>query len=315
MTFFLCGFFFNDVTVLVDTQENRVYEYASADVMQADFVKDYDAAKKKYENGYYVITAKAGMAAKGDGAVIAGTRPAKGERIIFSCPENLREEALKYKADENIGIYGKISFRFFDKEVYFEAEKLFSVKGAIKNGTYFLLDGSTIDKNSMSKRTLDGGRVSFLIPASWKETEHSIAKEGIGTIEGYQYVLNQLPDNMDTVPESFFVCYFDNASRLENADDKKETALIEKAIINNISGEGRADTARHKEVRTYYGARYDYYISSYTDALDTGAKGYHAEYIFQRDGDRGLIMYLYVYKNAKHLSDVMFVTRFLGAGA
>ena len=176
---------------------------------------------------------------------------------------------------------------------------------------YYLSDGSSIDKNRMTARTLRNGSVSFRIPAAWKGVEHSIKDEELGTIEGYQYVLNQLPGNTDTVPESFFVCYFDNENKLANTDDRKETKLIEKAVINNISGEGNADSFRYRDVTTYYGAKYDYYVGSYTDAAAVVNNGYHVEYIFQRNGDDGLVMYMYVYKNAKHLSDVMLVTRFL----
>lgn len=307
----LCGFGFIPVTVLVDTDKNHVYEYIPADDILTEFAKDTDQAKAKYKDGYYLITGKIGdVSKKGDKINVYGSS-GSGDQLICSCPKELRAEALNLKKDDAVGIYGKITIGPLDKEVHINAEKLASVPSSVKKGTFYLSDGKSIDKNNMTSRTLNNGKVSYKIPAAWKGVEHSIVEDGIGTMEGYQYVLNQLPGSKDDTPESFFVCYFDNASKLENKDDKKDTVQIEKAIINNISGDGKADLARIRNVNTYYGAKYNYYITSYTDTLNAVNNGYHVEYIFQKDGDDGFVVYLYVYKDAKHLSDVLFVTRFL----
>lgn len=306
----LCGFSFKNVTVVVDTEKNQVYEYKSADDVLNDFAKDPVAAKNKYNNGYYVISGKIeSISDKGDKISLYGSSN-KASNIICSCPKQMREEATKYNVDDGIGVYGKLSVDPIDKEIHIKVDKLIDALSGVKTGTFYLLEGNSINKNSMSTRTLKDGKVSFKIPAEWKGIEHSIIEDGIGTIDGYQYVLNELQDHTDTVPESFFVCYFDNASKLEKTYDKKKTELIEKAIINNISGERKGDSADTKNVNTYYGAEYNYFTGiSYTDLLDEN--GYHVEYIFQKDGEDGLVMYLYVYKEPKHLSDILFVTRFL----
>lgn len=311
MMLFLCGLGFNNVTVLVDTENNYVYEYVSTDDILTDFAKDNNVATRRYENGYYIISGKVeNISKKGDTIDISGAL-VTDSHIICSCPKALRSEALKFKAGDGIGVYGKVTVDLIDKDIHILAEKLVSAPEGVKSGSFYLLDGKNINKNSMSTRTLNNGKIKYRIPAAWKGVEHSIVEDEIGTIEGYQYVLNHLPGSTDTVPESFFVCYFDNASRLENTDDKDETELIEKAIINNISGEGKGDSARTRDVTTYYGAKYNYFIGSYTDVDESGNNGYHVEYIFQKNGTDGLIMYLYIYKDAKHLSDVFFVTRFL----
>lgn len=308
---FLCGLSFVNVTVKVDTEKNPVYEYISSDDILADFAEDAEAAKKKYKYGCYIVSGKTeNISKKGDTINLAGTS-APGDYIVCSCPKELRSKALSFNVGETIAVYGRIEVGLIDKDVHIDAVRLDNAPAAARSGTFCLSDGTKMDKNSMSRRVLANGAVSYSIPAAWKEVEHSIIDDGIGTIEGYQYVLNQLSGSSDNVPESFFVCYFDNESKLENADDRKETKLIEKAVINNISGEGKAGLARTRDVLTYYGARYNYYVGSYTDELDAGNNGYHAEYIFQKNGDDGLVMYLYIYKDAKHLSDIMFVTRFL----
>lgn len=311
MMLFLCGLSFNNATVKVDTEKNPVYEYITADDILADLSNDPDAARKKYKNGCYIVSGKIqSISKKGDTIDLTGSS-ASDDHIICSCPRELRSKALSSAAGEAIAVYGRITVGLIDKDIHIDADRFTSVPAAVRSGSFFLSDGTQMDKNSMSRRTLNNGTVKFSIPAAWKEVEHSIIEDGIGTIDGYQYVLNRLPGSSDNVPESFFICYFDNESKLENADDKKETKLVEKAVIDNISGEGKGDAARTRDVSTYYGAKYNYYVGSYTDELDAGNNGYHAEYIFQKDGDDGLVMYLYIYKDAKHLSDIMFVTRFL----
>ena len=91
-------------------------------------------------------------------------------------------------------------------------------------------------------------------------------------------------------------------------NDSDETELIEKALVENILGNGGSYSS--KKVDTYYGSEYVYYIGSYKTAFDTGT-GYHTEFIFQADGEDGIVVMLYVYKEAKHLSDILFVSRFL----
>ncbi len=309
----LCGFLFDTVTVMVDTENNHVFEGAYADDVLSDFGKDHDAASKKYKDGYFYISGKTeSVFPKGDMLMIVGAS-VTDNRIICECSKSLRAEALKFSPGSGLGVYGRITVDLFDREIHILAEKLVSSPLPLKKGGYYLIDGTVIDKNLMTERTLRNGNVKYRIPAAWKGVEHSIQNEKLGTIEGYQYVLNQLPGSTDTVPESFFVCYFDNENKLANTDDKKETKLIEKAIINNISGEGKGNSARSRDVTTYYGAKYNYYITDYTDEMAAGNNGYHVEYIFQKNGDDGLVMYMYVYKNAKHLSDVLLVTRFLEA--
>lgn len=312
MMLLLCGLSFDNVTVMVDTEKNHVYEYITADDLLADFAKDKDTAADKYDDGYYVISGKIeSISKKGEKIEIYGTSTVDNH-IICSCSKTLRSDALTYNVGDGIGVFGKITVDLIDKDIHIEAEKLVSIRSAVKSGSFYLLDEKCINKNNMIKRTLNDGKVSYNIPSEWKTVEKSIVESGVGTIDGYQYVLNHLSNNVDTEPEAFFVCYFDNASKLENADDKKATKLIEKAIINNISGEGKGDSARTRDVTTYYGTKYNYYVGSYTDILNSGNNGYHVEYIFQKNENDGLVMYLYVYKKeAKHLSDIMFVTRFL----
>ena len=309
MALLLCGFIFEKPSVVVDTENNHVYEYITSDEIISAYNKNTDEAKVKYLNNYYLVSGKIGEIAKNGSTFEFVGKDDKG--ITCSCPKELRSDVLSHKTNDTICAFGKITGNPLNKKCLLSVEKIDSVIMG-ESGLYFQQDGSKIDRDTMNERTLDEDEVKFYIPAVWKEVEHNIESEELGTIEGYQYVLNKLPGSEDEVPESFFVCYFDNESQLDNTDEKKKTKQIEKAIIDNISGEGEGEAARvRRNVSTYYGAKYDYYISSYTDAFNAMKNGYHVEYIFQRNGEEGFVIYLYVYKEPKHLNDVLFVTRFL----
>ena len=142
-----------------------------------------------------------------------------------------------------------------------------------------------------------------------ENVQFNIIDEKLGTMEGYQYRLNRLDAN-DSVPESLFICYFDNQIQLADyLNDAEKTELIEKAIVYNIIAKENFISSK-KGVNTYYGSEYDYYLGSYKTAFDIGT-GYHTEFVFQADGDDGIVVMIYVYKETKHLSDVLFVSRFL----
>lgn len=107
-----------------------------------------------------------------------------------------------------------------------------------------------------------------------------------------------------------FVCYFDNEEYVD-LNDRDSTALIEKAIIANILKEDPAKLRKRfplKTIDSYYGTRYTYYRDKYTDSLNDG---YNVEFAFQQDGKKGIIVYLYVYKNPDHIDSVMLTMRML----
>lgn len=307
----LCSFSFSPTSVAIDTENKRVYEYCVADQILSEFVSDERTAKDKYNGNYYLVSGKINsMKKKGNGLVLGGISSDFEKIIKCSCSDKeIKSDILEFAVGDNVSIFGKMSIDVIDKDIHLSVEKIIKTPSATKSSaSYFLLDGSNIDYNTMISRTLNNGGVTYYIPSQWKQVEYNISGEDIGTIEGYQYVLNKISGSADSVPESFFVCYFNNKEQLADFNDAKETKLIEKAIIKNISGNVGKFPA--KEVKTYYGTKYQYYLGKYTDILETGS-GYHVEYVFQQDSNEGVIIYLYVYKESKHISDIMFVTRFL----
>ena len=193
-------------------------------------------------------------------------------------------------------------------DVMMAKRKISSKKPVVRSSEiYFTLDGSSFDKAGASERKLKNGRVKYYIPGDWIKIEADIKATELGIIEGYQYVLNKMPGNISDVPESLFVCYFDK-NLLKNTSDIKNTEQVEKAIIQNINPDEKIGQFPSANVNTYYGAKYQYYSGKYQRGV---GQAYRTEYVFQADGEKGIVMFLYLYPNDnKYLSDVLFTTRF-----
>ena len=302
---------FNTTKVVIDTEENYVYKFYMADDIISEFVADSKAAKTKYQDEPVLLCGKVvSVGKKGKNIVLTGTNTSA---LTIECTfdKNLRTTAQQYNAGDRIVLFGCIEVSLIGGDISLEADKISGMPvSATSKDMYYLLDGSSFDKRNASVVNLNQGGVTYYIPPSWESEEvmHNIREEKLGSIEGYQYVLNK-QDSSGGLPESLFVCYFDNKTQLADyLNDSDETELIEKAIVENILGSvGRFPS---KEVTTYYDQEYTYYTGSFKSILEAG-DGYHTEFLFRADGEEGIVLILYVYRDTRHLSDVLFVTRFL----
>jgi len=307
----LCGAgWFNTSKVVIDTENNYVYEQCTTDEVLSEFASNSKAAKEKYQGAAVLLTGKVvSVGSSGKNMIISGTDNVN-RSIECTYDKALRSTAMQYKSGDKVAVYGRIIVNIFSNDIYLAADKITTPPTAgTSNDMYYLLDGTAFDKRSAVKESLHNGTVEYYVPKEWmgKEIRHSVKDENLGTMEGYQYVLNKLGGS-DSTPESVFVCYFDNSTQLGYTGDAGETKLIEKAIVENILGSvGSFPT---KKVATYYDAEYNYYDGVFKSALEAG-EGYRAEFIFEADGEEGIVVVLYVYKEAKHVDDLLFLMRFL----
>ncbi len=306
----LCGAgWFDNTKVAIDTEKNPVYQYYTADDMVEVFDISEKIAAEKFDGMYVLLSAKVRSFGKDNKNMVLFSSESPERDIVCNYDKSLRTDAAAYKIGQRVAVYGQIKVGVFDKKISVEVDKIIEVPDVVMSANaYYLLDGSTFNKTDATKITLKDGGVEYYVPAHWEGLQHDIVVEGLGSMEGYQYVLNQMPGSESGVPESLFVCYFDNGEQLDKSSPFGETQMIEKAIVENILGSvGKLPS---KEVKTYYGSEYDYYMDSYRTVFDAGV-GYHTEFVFQADGKDGIVVVLYAYKEAKHLSDVMFLMRFL----
>ena len=306
---FIGAGWFSGAKVVVDTEDNKVYQYRTADEIISEFKADSKAAKAKYDNQPVLLSAKVVSVAKdGKNMEITGLN---NTSFSMECTysKDLRSIAKTYQAGTGVALYGTLEVGLLGV-VHLEVDKIAAKPAsALSSDMYYLLDGTEYNKRNATKVSLNEGYVEYYIPSTWNndKIQHSIKDENLGTMEGYQYVLNKL-NPADPVPESLFVCYFDNNTQLAYASDATETKLIEKAIVENILGSvGIFPT---KKVTTYYGTEYNYYDGVFKNAMEAG-EGYRCEFIFQADEDDGIVVVLYVYREAKHVEDVVFLMRFL----
>lgn len=306
----LCGAGWFDTTkVTIDTENNPVYQCCTADDIVTVFDINENIAKEKYDGMYVLLSGKIRSFGKDSKNMVLFSSESPERDILCTYDKSLRAAASAYRIGERVAVYGQIKVGLFDKKISIEVDKIVEVPDKFTSANMFYLqDGSAFNKLDAKKVTLNDGGVEYYIPSYWEGIQHDIEAEGLGCMEGYQYVLNQMPGSTDAVPESLFVCYFDNEQQLDKSSPFGETQQIEKAIVENILGSaGKLPT---KTVTTYYGSKYDYYIDSYRTTFEAGV-GYNTEFVFLADGEEGVVVVLYVYKEAKHLSDVMFLMRFL----
>ncbi len=331
LTLPISGFAGAGVSVVVDTKAHPVCQYRSADEIIRTAAGSQDEAKQRYGGQYLMVVGVVDEISKnGSKVTLVSTNPAQNGSIECSFSGEDRKSAQRFRIGDQAAVYGRFLIGTFDKKEKIAAIHIDTPPAeTLSASNYYLADvaggsmsgsaglgvgrtGSGINPADMMVRTLADGRVTYRIPEEWEAVEHDLQAEGLGTIPGRQYVLNKTKTNKGNVPESLFICYFENSGKnLARTSDAKKTKEIEKAIIRNISGKD-ADTfepSSGKRVSTYYGANYDYYVGRHTDNIQ--GIGYHAEYIFQPDGTDGFVVYLYIYQEEKHLADVLFVTRFL----
>lgn len=302
----------NPKKVMLDTELNHIYLSETAEFVITNFTQDHASAVEKYQNQFVRLSGRVvSVDKKGSTLKIAGNN-SNEKLIICSCPKAFQEQVKSIKPEDNVVVYGKLTVDRFDKDIRINVDNVTSSKtiGHSLPGLYFAKDGSRQNMNALLQNSLNNGKVKFYVPSGWNEVESKISGD-LGTIEGFQYSLNHLTGSSNIYPEMFFVSYFDNSKFLADVVDSAKTSEIEKAIIRNISGE-EPTKFPIKEIKTYYGTKYTYYQTTYKDTrMDFKGDGYHVEYVFQPDGDQGIVMYLYVYKEAHHLSDIMFLLRFL----
>ena len=301
---------FNTAKVTVDIENNYVYQQCTAQELLSAFAANEKAARNIYQGAPVLLTGEVARVGNGGKYImVAGTEAAHGT-IECAFDKSLRTVAKQYRAGDKVAVYGRVIVNMFNGDIYLAADKITTLPvAATSNDMYYLLNGTSFDKQNAAKETIQNGQVEYYVPTAWtgKKIRHKVKEENLGTMEGYQYVLNKL-DAQNPVPESVFVCYFDNKTQLGYAGDADETKLIEKAIVENILGSvGSFPT---KKVTTYYDAEYNYYDGVFKNALEAG-EGYRCEFIFQADGEDGIVVVLYVYREAKHVDDLLFLMRFL----
>ena len=304
----LCGAasLFGDISgeIVMSTENQHIFRYVEAGRLIDLYYSNLNEAKK-YDGSYVLVSGRF----ENGTATTVNIMDSEYQSIVCTFKKGITPDDQSMIAVYGLCRIGSDGIRIVD------AEKISSPPSPDKvmsDEVYLALDGSVFDMASAEERSISGGKVKYKISPALAAVESDIKDSGIGYIDGYQYVLNAL-DNGDNAAESLFVCWFDKSLLDRESDITKRPKEVEQAIVKNISGSVSVPYPKswfNQYDLTYYRKQYRYYRSKYNTPLD--GKGYHAEYIFIPKGSEGMIMLLYVYREPVHLSEVMFVARFLG---
>ncbi|MCM1124316.1 MAG: hypothetical protein NC416_17180 [Eubacterium sp.] len=299
-----CGFSLKK-TVTLNTESRILYQNCSVDQLLSDIGKNFDVAKDKYDDGYYIIVGKIAEIADNNKEVVLGGDKGNSQGTI-TCSVD-QSMIAGYRNSDIVKVYGevKISGSQNKPKIKMDLVKIEKADGyAAVDTKYSYIEGGTYDTAVMQEQKLHGGKVKYYVPKEWGAVEYNIVPD-LGDMEGYQYVLNALPDKPAVEPESLFVCYFDSKNKLSDRDQVNETKAIRKLIVTNILG---ANDLKETKRKTYYGTEYYYYVGTYKDKQE---ETHRVEFVFQDIKNEGMVVYLYVYEQEEHVNDIMCVMRCL----
>lgn len=305
MATFLSAGFLKPKEMALDAEKVIVYKNENAENFLILIYSNAPAAKERYKDQYFMMYGKIRSKDSSNKqlklAMVSGL--SKETLQCNASDEDVIQSVSELRAGDVVRVYGKLSLSLLGKwSMSIDKIEATSEK-TVSRTAYSVIGGKTIDQAQTQERTLNQGRIHLYIPKEWASVEYDMIDSGLGTMEGFQYRLNEI-NHQSVQPESLFVCYFDNEKFLLHSSDKTETEAIERAIVNNII---KMDPGKpEKKKTTHYGAEYHYYQEAYKTAL---GQNYHAEFIFQPIGTQGFIVYLYVYLEKSHLDDVMTFLR------
>lgn len=308
LCFALCGSMFKPAEMTLGVDKNIVYRNELLETFLVKSKANADYAVKQYQGSYCVFLSVIRSKSDDNKNAYLGSLTSNTNDMLYSVVSNsgVKEELAGLGVGNIVKAYGKMSFGLGKWTLTIDKiEK--SSDMTMSSTAYSTKNGVTLDQGKMVERRLNGGKVKFWIPADWEGVERDLIETKLGTMEGYQYCLNEI-QNQSVQPESLFICYFNNEKQLLRSGDKKETERIERAIVKNILKSDPGSASLKK--KTYYGAEYHYYQSAYKTAL---GQNYHAEFVFQPVGTEGFVVYLYVYRDKAHLDECMITMRLLEA--
>ncbi len=310
--------FLNDSLVL-DVNKNPLYKSAEAKTILDKYDKSLSDAKSKYNGVRIAVHGRIGSK-KADGKEIGivslEDRSGSSKIIGKASGRAAISRIASLKEGDEVIVYGKISFGLIDqidKNIYISIDSIYSIDEvkSLPEGTDSFSDGYIVRETMVSK-TIANGKVMYFMPLSWEKKGTSIKKEGLGTVEGYRYVLDNPKADGENC-DNLFICYFDS-KLLKNEDDITDTIGVEKAIISNILGDEVDMGSLLMNTVTAQdgsGVKYQYYKGTYDSDLFTAP--YRVEMVFRKAGEDGILFYLYLYDNdvdmAKNdnVKDILYV--------
>lgn len=296
-----CGRVMAAKKIALDIENNPVYRNVDAGRLISALGRDPEAADS-YKGKHFAVLGRYG----GSGDDFSLTSLSSGDKGELACKKT-DSTRMEYtpSAGDTVWVYGKFGdSRLFGNNTAFTVDLVRKASaGKASESTFSLLDGASMDKGSMKRRTLDEVGFSYYIPSHFEAVEEKLE----GEVPVYQYKLNHLDGS--GAPESLFVFCVDEYCLKDRGDINKD-ADVQKAIIRNIVG---GSTIHNKSLPFLY-RDYDRTVikgdhttfANYSGTYKAGR--YYLEFVFPESGDRPYqTCFLYVYNNEKHADDILLM--------
>ena len=304
--------------IALDVSEHFVYRNIEADVILQTFNTSAKVCRNVFDGAHYVVYGRLGSIGAGyTEFTITGVGEA-ADMSLKCTSDSALTELSGMTAGAAVKVYGTVEVgTFWGDTLELAADRVeLSTSLTAPTSYYTMLDGSSINYNTMLERSIDG-HMSYSIPSAWSKVESELPN-----VSGYQYKLNNLSG--EGIAESVFVFYVDG-SYLEDATDISKTGQVRKAIVKDILCNENLkmyssvlplfdrDITISTVKKTDY-ADFTYYTGNYQE--QNGSKYRHrVEFAFiEGDDTDGVAVVLYVYNNAEHVNDVLFMMRTLKSG-
>ncbi len=297
----ISGFVFINDPVELDPGKRRVY-------LSRTVQEIYRDAADPLPDSCYAVSGKIGSIGKKYDSFKLFSEDGKNVISCKTSAVDVKNMVALMDEGDRVTAYGVFEKDFFGSGLH--GDILMLGEHSIKTGADVfctgedrIFDHTNTEKKEIVNPLRNGPDIiSYRVPKEWVRTEQVLDDKG-DHIYGFQYRLNALQKK--SMPESLYVFYFDYNKNLADRSQYDMTDRIEKALVENILKVKDAGKCPEAEKKASYGVNYQYYDDKY----EHGDDSYHTEFVFRKNGTRGLIAYLYIYRLPDHADEVMYLLR------
>lgn len=295
---FICGA--GRIIPKLNLDKNPVYSACNVSSVVSDVAKNYSDTVDGYKNRDIVASGTVQEIGKNNKSLSV-----KFGNDTVTVNTKQKDDVAKLSVGDDITVYGMFDIGSEKKKtISIKADHVVKGKNSLDKD-YYIYDGESYSDKDSELVSIDGERIKFLIPGSWKNTEVSS--------EAYQKIFNSNISSTNTgkcyyiniakgqkEPEVFCAFFFNDNKFLEDSMDSKDLHGKEKAIVTNICPNENILLALPVEKSTTSnGLEIEHYVAKYDN--------YRIEFAFVPVKD-GLAVLMHMYDDdSVRVDDILYL--------